>query len=555
MRRIYQACLLAFACVACAPLGINIKHKTPAKAFKYPQFNRADSLRGQLTPLRSCYDVTFYSINIDVDIKNKFLSGYVDFYFNCVNPFRKLQIDLYKNMQIDSIVYAGKKLAFTREFNAVFVDFKDEVQTATKSQFRVYYRGKPRIARKPPWEGGFVWEKDSKKRPWVGVACEVDGASLWWPVKDHLSDEPDSVAMNVTIPGNLQCVSNGLLVEKKELGHNTMFCWKTSYPINTYNVTLYIGDFKKFSIPYKSIDTTFNLDFYVHEPNLVKAQEHFKQCTTVIKTYEQLYGPYPWRKEDFKLVESPFEGMEHQTAIAYGNAYKNNLLDRFDYIIVHETAHEWWGNSLTVSDYADVWLHEGFATYSEALLVEKMYNFETYQRYMAFYSYLIQNKRPVVGPFDVNYWDYKDGDVYMKGALVLHTLRNILSNDSLFFDILHSFYNKFEYKTVHSADFVDMVNQKTGKDFSWFFKQYLYSRVCPTLEIKVENTPNETYNISYRWAGVGSDFQLPVKVYADYRTYVIYPSNEVKILKLKTDEDYLVNSDGSYIAVKKIKKF
>jgi len=274
--------------------------------------------------------------------------------------------------------------------NLTLVDLVGRIRKNEMARITVFYEGQPQKAARPPWDGGFVWKKDKDGNPWIGVACELDGASLWWPVKDHLSDEPDSLQINVTIPEGFFCVSNGKLQQRiKENGRET-FVWKTLYPINTYNATIYIGNFKHFTLPYKKQDSILNLDFYVLTYNLDKAKSHFQQASEIIRFYEMRFGDYPWWNEGYKLVESPYKGMENQTAIAYGNDYKNWIGKNFDYIILHETAHEWWGNSVSASDYAEIWLHEGFATYSEALYVEHTEGYNAYLKYLNFYSLLIR---------------------------------------------------------------------------------------------------------------------------------------------------------------------
>ncbi|MBN2762176.1 MAG: M1 family metallopeptidase, partial [Bacteroidales bacterium] len=418
-----------------------------------------------------------------------------------------------------------------------------------------HYEGQPVIATKPPWEGGFVWKKDKDKKPWIGVACELAGASLWWPLKDHISDEPDSVQLTVSTPQGLFCVSNGILSDHISEDNREIFTWKTRYPINTYNVTLYIGNYRHFQLPYLKDDTVYQLDFYVLPYNLEKAQTHFQQVIDIIRFYESAFGEYPWWDEGYKLVESPYEGMEHQTAIAYGNRYKNRFGSSFDYIILHETAHEWWGNSVSAGDYAEIWLHEGFATYSEALYVEHTEGHKAYLDYLSLYSIFIKNKRPMIGPFDVNYWDYKDTDVYMKGALTLHTLRNIINNDSVFFDIIKTFYSRYKYSIVTSRDFISLVNKKTNDDLNWFFDQYLYSRICPQMEWNyVYDKLHDCYEFSYRWNNTSSDLNIPVSIRSGGIEYTLYPTLKTQTLKISTGNDIAMNIENSYISLKKNKK-
>ncbi|MCX7987461.1 MAG: M1 family metallopeptidase [Bacteroidales bacterium] len=548
--------ILPFLLSSCIVVGINRQFKTPPRPFTYPSFSRADSLRGALSSYRSCYDVKHYDLSVKFYPDRKTISGKVTFQAKAVRDFNTLQIDLYPNMRIDSIVYKGKILSYRREYGAVFVNFPEIIKAESSFRFTVYYAGKPQRARRPPWEGGVVWKKDKLGQPWIGVACEVAGSSLWWPSKDHLSDEPDSMTMHYSVPAPLYCVANGVMTDSVYRDGYITYTWKVSYPINTYNVTFYIGNYTNFALPYQSDSSRFQMSFFVLPYNLDKAKIHFPQTTGIISNFEKFYGSYPWPNDGFKLVESPYEGMEHQTAIAYGNKYKNLSYLGADYIILHETAHEWWGNSVSVADYADIWIHEGFATYSEALYVEATQGYEAYIRYLMVYAMFIKNKRPVVGPRDVNYWDYKDADVYTKGALILHTLRNVIHNDSLFKNIISTFYLRHRYGWANSQDFIDWVNQKTGKDFTPFFKQYLFNRSCPQLEWEYyyDMYQGKAY-LYYRFQKINEDFTIPVRIKIDDKKYVIYPTIKWQKAEIPVTKKLQINSDFSYIAEKRTKHF
>jgi aminopeptidase N len=547
--------LLLLTCLnSCAVIGFNKSRKTPHRPGSYPEFTEKDSLRGQLTRFRSAYDVTFYDLNVDLDIENRYLKGSVDIGFAVTEDMDTMQIDLYENMKVERIMHDGDTLLFYRKYNAVFIRFDEMMHKGEKHTLTVYYEGKPKVAPRPPWEGGFVWKKDRDRNPWIGVACEIAGASLWWPVKDHISDEPDSMRISVTIPGGLFCVSNGKLIARSEQNGRETFVWETHYPINTYNATLYVGNFRHFTLAPPREDTLLPMDFYVLPYHLEKAMTHFMQAGDILNFYESVFGEYPFKEEGYKLVESPYEGMEHQTAIAYGDKYRNLFRGGFDYIILHETAHEWWGNSVSIGDYAEIWLHEGFATYCEALYVEHVYGHEAYRRYLSFYAMLIRNKRPIIGPYDVNYWNYKDTDVYMKGALILHTLRNLIHNDPLFFDIMHTFYETYKYSIASTKDFIHIVNEKTGCDLTWFFNQYLYSRVCPCLEWHLVRSRMTGQNeFRYRWNNLSADFHLPVRIQYGKQKSILYPSRSVQTIMINTDGDVSINTDDSYISLKKNK--
>ncbi len=542
---------------SCTVVKLNKNYKTPLRPFQYPRFSTADSLRGALNKYRTAYDVKFYELWVQFYPENKSITGRLRMISTANELVDTIQIDLYWNMQIDSIIGLNhKQLTYTRKYNAVFIALSDKIEKGKNFEINVYYRGKPLEARRPPWEGGFVWKKDKNKQLWAGVACEVAGSSLWWPSKDHLSDEPDSMVMHYTVPKPYFCAANGVLIDSIAHKNNITYTWKVSYPINTYNVTFYIGNFSRFTIPYSSDSSKFDMDFYVLKYNFDKAKEHFKQTSNIIWCYEKFYGAYPFPNDIFKLIESPYEGMEHQTAIAYGNRFRNLSYLGADYIILHEVAHEWWGNSVSVPDYAEIWIHEGFATYSEALFVEATQGYEAYLNFLRVYALFIKNKRPVVGPTNVNYWDYEDTDVYMKGALILHTLRNSIRNDSIFKDILRTFYQRYKYKIAVSKNFIDIVNEKTGKDYTPFFNQYLYNRSCPVLlwQYSYDIYNGKSY-IYYQFDKANDDFSIPIQIKSGDKTYYIHPTSKVQKAEIPNSTSIIINYNNSYIAQKRVNKF
>ena len=504
----------------------------------YPKFTRADSLHGTLAPSRACYDVRFYDISVDVFPETKSINGEVSMDFLYVDSTQKvMQIDLSSKLEIDDIAFDGVRIdGYTREYNAVFITLPENFSTEKEHRLRCRYRGTPIEAVRPPWEGGMVWKTSPSGKPWCGVTCETLGASCWIPCKDHLSDEPErGMRMRIFAPAGLTAVSNGSLVSHECCVDNrAMWTWQTNYPINSYNMTFYIGDFIHFGEEYQGIEATFPLDYYVFAEDEEKARTSFEQAKDVIAFYEDVYGPYPWANEGYKLIESPYEGMEHQTAIAYGNGFKNFKGLPMDYIIVHETAHEWWGNAISVDDYADVFIHEGFAMYSEFLYVERKFGRDTAQMYAELWLRTISNIRPVVGPRDVNFWDYHDIDPYAKGAWCLKGFRNLLDNDSLFFDIVKTYYQSRKYTIVTVKDFTDFVNEKTGKDYSWYFNHYLYRAEAPTLEFSIipnekihkykypiknmasnidDNLGNDLMYLYCRWKNVDDNFAIPFVIF------------------------------------------
>lgn len=533
-KRVFNLLILFIATIllqSCAMFVFNPKAKC-GRAGKYPKFSKEDTLRGKNTTERSCYDVQYYELTFEPGPETKRVKGNSAIHFLVTKPSKIIQIDLAPELKIERITERGNELVYNRVHRAVYITFDHELKPGEKRIVEVSYSGKPHIAKRPPWEGGLVWKKDKNKKPWLGVACEDDGGSIWWPLKDQILDEPDSVGVNVVTPKGLTGVSNGRLIGRELKGEKEVFKWRTSYPVNTYNITFYIGDFEKITLPYTREDSTYELEFYVLPYSKEKAKKHFEQTIGMLHFFEKAFGEYPWWKDGYKLVESPYEGMEHQTAIAYGNGYNNNLPYNFDYIILHESAHEWWGNSLTAPDMAELWLHEGFATYSEAMYVEEVFGYESYLRYLLMYRLSIKNKRPIIGPYDVYYSNYKDGDIYTKGAWFLHSLRFAVQHDSLFRDILKTFAVQYRQQTVSTADFIKLVNDKTGKDFTWIFNQYLYQRQPPKLVYSYKQNWDDV-TLNYRWENVVEGFDLPVKIKIDNRLETIYPTKETQIYKFK----------------------
>jgi len=550
----YSSYLLFLLLSSCSLLGIHVKVTNPKHAGKYPKFSESLKLLGSLNKYRNCFDATFYELNISVDEKKKYLKGKVLMNAIALSDFDTLQIDLYENMKVNNIGFATLNsiqesetkfinASYVRKHGAIFIALKQKAGEIFK--LKIEYEGKPVEAKRPPWKGGFVWKKDKEKNPWIGVACESEGASLWWPCKDVTNDEPDSTSINITVSKGLMAVSNGKFVGISNPDQqNVTYKWFVSYPINLYNVTLYVGKFSLLSDTYTMPSgKILPVNHYVLPMNYEKAKTHLAQAKGQIAFFEKTFGEYPWHHDGYKLIESPYEGMEHQSAIAYGNNYKNSY-NGFDYIILHESAHEWWGNSVSAADLSDVWLHEGFATYSEALYVESIQGKNAYLRYLLTYRLFIKNKRPVVGPVGVRFFDYKDSDVYMKGAWILHTLRTLINDDILFFDILKSFHERYKMKTVTSKDFIDMVNEKTGSDYSWFFHQYLNKREAPFLEYYWDGT-----NFYYRWKYVGADFKMPAEISLDGLVKInLKPTDKIQKIAISS-QSYKEISFNNYTAL------
>jgi len=533
---------------------IHFKVHNPRKAGSYPKETPKLLLLGQSTKYRTCYDVTHYALNLNVFPETKFISGNVIMKSIAINDIDTFQDDLYENMKLNKILLVNnnqeKELSFKRIEGAIFIGFADKIKKGEMFTLKMIYEGNPIVAKRPPWRGGFVWKKDKNGNPWIGVACETEGSSLWWPCKDDVSDEPDSATVILSVPKNLVAVSNGKLMDVKNEENKSIYHWHISYPINNYNVTIYVGDFKLLSDEYNSASTgqILKLNHYVLPYNYEKAKTHFQQVKAHIRFYEQKFGAYPWYKDGFKLVESPYAGMEHQSGIAYGNGYKNSY-GNFDYIILHETAHEWWGNSVSAADLADGWIHEGFASYCEALYVESTQGYSAYKNYLYIQRLTIKNKRPVVRKRNIRYFNYKDSDIYTKGSLILHTLRNIINDDDLFFDILKTFRTENNEKQILSEVFIELVNKKTKQDYTWFFNQYLFKREAPILEYYMDGE-----GLYYRWTKTNDDFKLPAKIKANKQTILLFPTTKLEKIELKDITIFDSNIDFSYYGTNKNKK-
>ena len=497
--------------------------------FQNKKFTLKDSLRGSLRPERTCYDVINYDLNIKVELEEKTIMGFVKVNFVAKEDFEWLQIDLDSTLNIYKIDYNQIELKYTRIGDAIFVQFP-KIKKGHQHFFRVYWSGKIREAKNAPWDGGFVWDKDANGNHWVGVACEGDGASIWWPCKDHLSDEPDSMSISISVPNGYQAISNGNLISETNFGDShTKFTWNVSYPINTYNVTMYIGKYEHFRDVYTAADgEKLALDYYVLPENLSKAKKHFEQVKGMLACYEKYLDKYPFWNDGFALVEAPYLGMEHQSAIAYGNKYKRGYLGGrnpkgidFDYIIIHESGHEYFGNSVSCSDHAEMWLHESFTTYLESVYVECTYSYDEMLRYINNQRFQIFNSEPIVGPKDVNYLDGQDN--YFKGSWILHTLRNVIDDDAKWWAMFKGFYLQQKLKITTTEDFIRYVNKYTCNDFGAFFEQYLFNADIPTLEYQIEPLDKDSISVRYRWKADVSDFAMPVKVGNKKKYLTIYP--------------------------------
>ncbi len=521
-------------------------------------FSRADTLRGKLTPLRSSYDVLFYDLAVEVDIARKAIAGRNRIRFRVLAPIRKIQLDLYANMAIGQFLYQGQPLPYTREYNAVFVSFPETLPPGSQPEIEVDYSGVPQEAdRSQPMVGGFLWQQDRDGNPWVQVVCQGSGASLWWPNKDHLSDEPDSMRIRVTVPGELMTIANGRLRRTTRLPDNrTEYDWYVSYPINNYNVTLNIGNYAHWRDYYVNGDT-LTINYYAMPYNRKPFGWVFDGTKQMLATLEKHYGPYPFPRDGFTLMES-LHPMEHQSAVSFGplpagRADSLSATDslRIRQLVWHETSHEWWGNNVSCSDLADMWIHEAFATYSEGYCLETVLGNDAELAYIASLPPQVIGKEPVAGVPDVNHIHYDIGDMYSKGSLILYTFRHMLANDSLWAAILTGIQQHFRYKTLRTADLVQYIRTVTGTDYRWFFDQYLHYTTLPRLQLQMQEQADALV-VRYRWAADVPGFRMPVSVTKRPDQYgLIRPTATWQTITLPgmSEADFEVDTTRFYIQV------
>lgn len=488
-------------------------------------FTRKDTLQGGLRPERTRYDVQRYDLNIKINPEERSIVGFNDITFKALPGTPAIQIDLFENMHVDSIVYEKKKLPYRREFNAVFVFFADGIQGNDAHKLRFYYSGKPVVARNAPWDGGFVFKKDRNGTDWIGVAVQGTGASLWYPCKDSQSDEPDlGATVKVAVPNGLMNVSNGRLTGSEDLKNGyTRWDWEVKNPINNYDITVNIADYAHLHDTHDGID----LDYYVLRGNEAKAETHFADVKPMLDCFKSKFGKYPFADDSYKLVETAYLGMEHQSAIAYGNKYLKGYMGadlsrtgiglRFDYIIIHESGHEWFGNSITSQDIADMWIHEGFTMYSEAVFVECLYGYDMAMTYINGMRGNIDNDKPIIGHYGVNHEG--SGDMYYKGALLVNTLRHIVGDDNKWWPMLLKFSETYRHKIIDNATVVKFFNTESGQDLTPVFDQYLKTTKIPALKLQLKKG-----KLTYQWENTRDNFNMPVDVLIEGKSVRFYPT-------------------------------
>ncbi|WP_413531789.1 M1 family metallopeptidase [Empedobacter brevis] len=512
------------------------------------EFTRQDSLRGTNNEFRNWWDVKKYKVSVEPDYQSKSIKGKTTILFDKTAKQQAafLQIDLQEPMNISAVKLNGKIISdFKREGNVYFINVGKNIKNKS-NQLELEYNGNPRVAVKAPWDGGWIFAKDEKGRDWMSVAVQGLGASAWFPNKDYLGDEPDNgMELEIITPKDLVGVGNGRLISKKETKNKSIYTWKVVNPINNYNIVPYIGHYENFKETYQGEKGKLDLDYYVLDYNIDKAKSQFEQAKMMLKSFEHWFGPYPFYEDSFKIVEAPHLGMEHQSGIAYGNKFENGYLGRdlsssgwglkWDFIIVHESGHEWFGNNITEKDIADMWIHEAFTSYSETLFIETYHGKDAASEYVRGTRQAIENDIPIIGIYGVH--KEGSGDMYYKGANMIHTLRTWMNNDEKFRELLRGLNKEFYHQTVTTEQIENYIAKFSGLDLTSFFNQYLRTVKVPTLELKQNGN-----KVEYRYINVVDGFKMPLRL--KNSDFTIHPTSNWQTIDnsaIKSVSDVTIN--------------
>jgi len=482
-------------------------------------FTRADTLRGSITEARAWWDVVHYAIHVEPDYLSRYIQGRVDLTFRVLTTEQRMQIDLQEPMRIDRVLWDGHELPFSREGNVWHLLWPEAPAQGTLQRLSIFYAGQPRVARRPPWDCGWIFTKDTKGRPWMSVACQGLGASSWYPCKDHQSDEPDSASLSITIPDTLTAVANGRLRWRHpETGGRVTYQWAVTNPINNYNIIPYIGKYVSWNEVYAGEAGPLDCSYYVLETDIDSAKAQFSQVPGMLRCFEHWFGPYPFYADGYKLVQSPHLGMEHQSAVAYGNGFRNGYRGtdlsgtgwglKWDFILVHESGHEWFGNNISSKDIADMWVHESFTNYSETLFTQCLSGPQAGSAYVAGTRKLIRNDIPIVGKYGVH--DEGSGDMYYKGGNMIHYMRQLFRDDERFRRALRAMNDTFRHQTVTYAAVVGFWSRQCGRDLSKLFQQYLTTTQIPVLSWRIQGR-----QLIYQWQQCLPGYNIPVAVVLD----------------------------------------
>jgi aminopeptidase N len=515
------------------------------------EFTKQDTLRGSITPERAWWDLTYYHLDIEVKPDEKFISGKNTIQYKVLKSNKVMQIDLQEPMEITRVIQDGKELKVEHDGNAHFIRLNSNQNIGDIKSLIVHYSGHPKEAKRAPWDGGFSWKRDKNEKHFIATSCQGLGASVWWPNKDHMYDEVDSMLISVTNPKGLMNVSNGRLRQLIENENNTVTShWFVNNPINNYGVNVNIGDYINFSEVYAGEKGDLDMDYYVLKDNLEKAKAHFTDAPKMMKAFEHWFGPYPFYEDSFKLVEVPYLGMEHQSSVTYGNQYKKGYLGndrsgtgwglKFDFIIIHEAGHEWFANNITHKDAADMWIHESFTNYSENLFVDYYYGKKASSDYVVGTRRNIRNDTPIIGQYNVN--NAGSSDMYAKGGNMLHTLRQLVENDEKWRQILRGLNSTFYHQTVTTKQIEDYLSEQTDIDLTPFFNQYLRDVRIPTFEYSIENG-----DLKYRWTEIVAGFDMPIQIMIGDKEQWVYPKAKWQTMpyngtELEVDRDFYVMS-------------
>ncbi len=498
-------------------------------------YTHADTLKGSITKERVWWDLLHYDLHVAFNISDSSIKGVNNILYRVLASSSTLQLDLIQPMILDSVVQDGKKCLWRKDGNVYFISLISSQTVDEQKKITAFFHGKPHRAKFPPWDGGVIWQKDKDGNPWVSIACQGMAASVWFPCKDHQYDEVDSASMEFTVPSNLTCVSNGRLRSKKvSSALNTSYQWVVKNPINNYNIIPYIGKYVNFKDTIIGIGGLLDLDFWVLENNVEAAKNQFVQAKTMLHCFEDWFGKYPFYEDGYKLVEAPFLGMEHQSAIAYGNKFQNGYLGRdlsltgwglkWDFIVVHESGHEWFANSITAKDVADNWIHEGFTAYSENLYTEFLFGKKEGAEYVRGTRFAVQNDKPIIGDYNVN----RDGsgDMYYKAANMLHTIRQIVNNDSLWKVMFRGMNKTFWHQTVSTSQIENYMSVFVKTDLKKIFDQYLRTTKIPILDYKISKK-----KLSYRWTNCVNGFDMPLRISLKSGELLLLPKEKWQTIK------------------------
>jgi len=533
-------------------LSIGVPAEAQYISPSHEMFTRQDSLRGSITPERAWWDLKFYHLDIKVNPSDSTIYGTNTVVYKVLKSAEVMQIDLQEPLNLTKAVQNGKELTFNREGNVYWIRMAEIQEPGKIYSLILSYGGKPKISRRPPWEGGISWKRDKNNLPFVASSCQGDGASLWWPCKDHMYDEPDSMLISVNVPSNVMDVSNGRLRSVvKQKNKTTTYNWFVANPIDNYGVNINIADYAHFSEVFKGEKGNLDCNYYVLKENLDKAREQFKQAPMMLTAFEHWFGPYPFYEDGYKLVEVPYLGMEHQSSVTYGNGFMNGYHgidksstgwgDKFDFIIVHESAHEWYANSITYEDMADMWVHESFANYAESLYVEYYFGKQAGAEYVLGCRQNIRNDSPIIGVYNVN--NSGSGDMYYKGGSMLHTIRQIVGDDEKWRAILRGMNQEFFHQVVKGSQIENYLSEKTGLNLRPFFDQYLRDIRIPVFEYFIKDT-----KLSFRWNNCVTGFNMPLKIYVSGKEKKIEPQTRFTTIDLGVSNAVIVVDPNYYAA-------